>query len=250
MPKNPATARGVRRAYEQLLDARLRDQVPAWLRAMRSTPPADSLVRAPTLFSTRGALAFEKGGGRSGGGDGGHEAEIRRTLPPGCVTVRHSKAALRTRSNRPPKIVFPEDGLRREFYKNHPFEMYRPRILMETIGRGSQDWSRLAGSPGQVTGERQHYLMVAEGMSKQEAYAKATHEFYKIRAREDMEASVARQEALFHGAQTMDKPFSAKQLAVEEREMRKSTAAFTARAEEQLARNATTEKMFAAAESA
>ncbi|KAJ1734970.1 mitochondrial ribosomal small subunit component [Coemansia biformis] len=254
MNKTPATARGVGKAYEYYLEAKLRDRVPAWLRAMRNTPPADSLVRSPTLFSTRGQYAFEKGGRDGKQGVAARETLIRRTLPKGCVSARHNKAALRTRCNRPPRIVFPEDELRREFYKNHPFEMYRPRIVMELTGRGNQNWSQLTNGPEQVTGENvvryQHYLMEVKGMSKQEAYAQATQELYRIRAREEVEAKVAQQEARFHGAQALDRPFSAKQLAVEEREILKSTKAFAARGEEQLVRSAVTEKMFAAADAA
>ncbi|KAJ2767431.1 mitochondrial ribosomal small subunit component, partial [Coemansia nantahalensis] len=154
MNKNPASARSVRRAYEQLLEANLRDRVPAWLRAMRSVPPADSLVRSPTLFSTRGQYTFEAGARGSRQGSAAlHGEQIRRALPKGCVSARHNKAALRTRCNRPPKIEFPEDELRREFYKNHPFELFRPRIVMELTGKNNQDWSRLADGTGQVTGE-------------------------------------------------------------------------------------------------
>jgi small subunit ribosomal protein S23 len=32
----------------------------------------------------------------------------------------------------PPKIVYPEDSLRAEFYKSHPYEVIRPRCLVET----------------------------------------------------------------------------------------------------------------------
>ncbi|KAJ2689812.1 mitochondrial ribosomal small subunit component [Coemansia spiralis] len=257
MNKNPASAQGVRRAYEQLLEANLRDRVPAWLRAMQSVPPADSLVRSPTLFSTRGQYNFEAGARGSSNGQGSaavHGAQIRRALPKGCVSARHNKAALRTRRNRPPKIEFPEDELRREFYKNHPFELYRPRIVMELTGKNNQDWARLTDGTGQVTGESvvryQHYLMQAGGLSKQEAYAQATREFYKIRGREELEAKVAQQEAQSYGAQGLLKPFSNKQLAVEERELRRSAKAFETRSQEQLVRTAVTEKMFAAANAA
>ncbi|KAJ2760710.1 mitochondrial ribosomal small subunit component [Coemansia nantahalensis] len=222
---------------------------------MRSVPPADSLVRSPTLFSTRGQYTFEAGARGSRQGSAAlHGEQIRRALPKGCVSARHNKAALRTRCNRPPKIEFPEDELRREFYKNHPFELFRPRIVMELTGKNNQDWSRLADGTGQVTGEsvvrHQHYLMEARGLSKQEAYAQATREFYKIRGREELESRIAQQEAHAYGAQGLLKPFSGKQLAVEERELRRSAKTFDARSEEQAVRGAVTEKMFAAANAA
>ncbi|KAJ2841604.1 mitochondrial ribosomal small subunit component, partial [Coemansia erecta] len=154
MYKKPSAARGVQQTYEQLLKANLREQVPAWLRAMRKVPPTDSLVRDPSYFSTKGKLAFE--GSSKDSVDAENESgatRIKRALPKGCVSIRHSKRHLRTRSTRPPKIEFPEDRLRRVFYKNHPFELSRPRIVMEPTGQTNQDWSQLTRGSSQVTGE-------------------------------------------------------------------------------------------------
>ncbi|KAJ1896593.1 mitochondrial ribosomal small subunit component [Kickxella alabastrina] len=253
MFKKPSAARGVRQTYEQLLNANLREHVPAWLHAMRSVPPSDSLVRDPTQFSTGGKLSFETTDATAStdAKAAAGMTKIRRALPEGCVSIRHGKAHLRTRSTRPPKIEFPEDRLRRVFYKNHPFEKSRPRIVMEPTGKTCHDWSQLSHGSSQVTGENvvryQHFLMQSENMSEQEAYVQATSEFYKIRAREEIEAKIARQEARSYGARMLEKPFSAKQLSVENREIRRSAKAFELRQEEQRLRNVTSEKMFAAA---
>ncbi|KAJ1800828.1 mitochondrial ribosomal small subunit component, partial [Coemansia sp. RSA 2399] len=201
MYRKPSTPRGIRQAYEQLLRADLRDKVPPWLSAMRSIPPSDSLMRMPSHLSTRGKLDFEdkRETAESGQTNNISKAKIERQLPQGCVTIRHKRSLLRTRNARPPKIVFPEDELRREFYNNHPFEKFRPRIVMETDGKNNQDWSQLLKSTSQVVGESvvryQYYLMQTAGMTKQDAYAQATNEFYKVRAREEMEAKIAREEA-------------------------------------------------------
>ncbi|KAJ2781145.1 mitochondrial ribosomal small subunit component [Coemansia interrupta] len=255
MYKKPSAARGVRQTYEQLLKANLRPQVPAWLRAMRRVPAADSLVRDPSYFNTAGTLEFEKKGAAAKAGSANGErvrTEIKRSLPEGCVSIKHSKVQLRTSSTRPPKIEFPEDRLRRVFYKNHPFELTRPRILMEVTGQTSSDWSRLASGRKQVTGEdvirHQYYLMQSEGLSEQAAYAQATGEFYKMRAREEIEAKIARREAQAYGARLLEeRPFSAHQLVAETREIRRSAKAFEQRREEQKLRNVVSEKMFAAA---
>ncbi|KAJ2058882.1 mitochondrial ribosomal small subunit component [Coemansia sp. S146] len=249
MYKKPSGARGVKQAYERLLGANLREGEPAWLRAMRSVPPRDSLVRETTQFSTQGRLRFEQN--TAGEESKAVEGErIERAVAEGCVTSRHKKSQLRTRSTKPPRIEFPEDQLRRTFYRNHPFEKERPRIVMEPTGQTEQDWSQLTHGHGQVTGENvirhQYYLMQSKGLSEREAYAQATNEFYKIRAREEMEAKSARQEALAYGARGLAKPFSASQLAAEDRALRRSTKAFAQRAEEQNMRSAMSEKMFAA----
>ncbi|KAJ2610925.1 mitochondrial ribosomal small subunit component [Coemansia sp. RSA 1365] len=247
MTRGPSVARGVAKAYEKLLSANLRKEAPPWLHAMRSTPPADSLVREPTQFSTHGQLGFEKTAGKGNQGSGVHGTQIRRTLPKGCVAVSHQKARLRTKGNRPPKIVFPEDRLRREFYKNHPFETYRPRILMELTGKTNQEWKQLTDGTGQVTGENviryQYYLMQARGMTREAAYAQATREFYAVRAREDAESKTAQEEARFYGARMLEKPFSARILRLEESEIRRSTKVFMTRAQEQQIRDTTADNL-------
>ncbi|KAJ1952164.1 mitochondrial ribosomal small subunit component, partial [Dipsacomyces acuminosporus] len=248
MYKKPSTARRVKHAYESLLEANLRDKVPAWLHAMRSAPPSVSTVRDPTIFSTKGKLAFERNEA-SAAAEQGPGGKIERKLPVGCVSIRHKKSSLRTRSPKPPKITFPEDGMRREFYKKHPFEALRPRIVMEPNGETVKDWSKITQGSGQVSGEQvvryQYYLMQAEGLSVEEAYAKATSEFYKLRAREEIEAKIASQEAKSYGACALDKPYSAYQLAMEESEIRRSSQIIKRRQEEQRMRSVTSEKMFA-----
>ncbi|KAJ2722240.1 mitochondrial ribosomal small subunit component [Coemansia sp. Benny D115] len=251
MYKKISKARGVQQAYEELLSAKLRDRVPSWLHAMRSVPPADSLVRDPTQFSTSGTLEFEgKKQATAGPGKSALATQIRRKLPEGCVSIKHGKNSLRTRSTRPPKIEFPEDKLRRVFYKNHPFELMRPRIVMEHSGKTNADWGTLLNGSSHVTGESviryQYFLMQTEGMTEQEAYVQATSGFYKIRAREEMESKIAHQEARAYGAQMLEKPFSANQLKMEKKQMQRSGKAFKLRQEERRLRNVTSEKMFAA----
>ncbi|KAJ1662590.1 mitochondrial ribosomal small subunit component [Coemansia sp. RSA 1813] len=255
MYKKPSAPRGIKQAYEQLLQADLRDKVPAWLSAMRSVPPSDSLTRTPSHLSTSGKLDFE---GKHAASENRQSAgissrvKIERQLPQGCVTNRHTKSFLRTRNARPLKIVFPEDELRREFYNNHPFEKFRPRIVMETDGKNNQDWSQLSKSTSHVVGESvvryQYYLMQTKGMSKQDAYALATSEFYKVRAREEMETRIARQEAMFYGARMLERPFSTNQIKLEKSQLAKNAKIFRQRREQQRMRSVVSEKMFVTTE--
>ena len=78
-----------------------------------------------------------------------------RTVPP-----RHrapSKKATKPRHiYRPQPITFPEDKLRQIFFKDHPWELARPRVLVETDGKDYQhvDWSKGLRQPGlPLTGE-------------------------------------------------------------------------------------------------
>lgn len=57
---------------------------------------------------------------------------------------------------RPQEIVYEEDNLRRQFYSDHPWELARPRIVLETDGKDWQkyDWSHIEQVEKPLDGER------------------------------------------------------------------------------------------------
>lgn len=58
---------------------------------------------------------------------------------------------------RPTKIEHPEDRLRKQFYSDHPWELARPKLLMEIDGKDARywDWSKGLRQPGmKLSGER------------------------------------------------------------------------------------------------
>lgn len=126
---------------------------------------------------------------------------------------------------RPQAITFPEDELRRTFFKDHPWELARPRIAVELDGKDGRyvDWSRGLKQPGwQVSGEsvvqRQLWLMengtqqyvqneatgdmevINTPLTKEQAYDMVRKEFYAIRHQEDIERRIAAEEARMVGA--------------------------------------------------
>lgn len=56
----------------------------------------------------------------------------------------------------PQKITYEEDVLRTEFFKDHPWEMARPRMMLEEDGADSYrtDWSKMAQTHASLNGER------------------------------------------------------------------------------------------------
>lgn len=89
-------------------------------------------------------------------------------IPPSEILTRpkptpHSEPPLHPRRRRPSKnlfkpqrIVHPEDELRRTFFRDHPWELARPRIAVELDGKDAWfvDWGAGIQQPGmQVTGE-------------------------------------------------------------------------------------------------
>lgn len=99
-------------------------QEPPWYRVVAAVPPTTSLVRQ---------------------------------LP-----VRMSKKRSQKISKRPsvlfkPKeIIYPEDGMRMQFFQDHPWELARPRIVVENDARDymKYDWSSIKQLGKQLDGER------------------------------------------------------------------------------------------------
>ncbi|SPO03332.1 related to RSM25 - mitochondrial ribosomal protein, small subunit [Cephalotrichum gorgonifer] len=145
---------------------------PPWYSALRSIPPAETIVRTPTV-------------------------QLR---------VANTKQRRPKNVYRPQRIVFPEDSLRQTFYKDHPWELARPRMILELDGKDSRmlDWSKGVRQPGiALSGEcvvqRQLWLM-GSGTPKDEAYDTARREFYALRQEEEVERRIAKEEAQFVGA--------------------------------------------------
>ncbi|KAF9144864.1 mitochondrial ribosomal small subunit component [Mortierella sp. GBA39] len=184
----------------KLLKANLIRNPPVWYPAASLAPPSPTFLRErdPSGANSHAQLQFEK------------EAEIKKKkealaagLPapaPASASVQkeltrssRSQKHLRWRTERPQKIVYPEDKLRR-------------RCLIETSGDGTRrNWTSLL-QPGRsiadLTGEDviqyQLYLMTT-GKSEREAYHIATEEFYLHRAQEETEARVAKAQAMAFG---------------------------------------------------
>jgi len=107
----------------------------------------------------------------------------------------------------PQRITYPEDALRQEFFGDHPWELARPRLILENDGKDGQkyDWSKMKQRGRKLDGEsviqRQLWLLnnVPE-MTTARAYDQARQEFYALRHEEDVERRVAKEEALATGA--------------------------------------------------
>ncbi|KAF3924214.1 hypothetical protein ABW21_db0202383 [Orbilia brochopaga] len=173
----------------QLLRLGILKKEPPWYRVVASIPPSTILVRtAPVSFESEPSSA--------------EEIRPEETL---SVTwkARKSKSFFR-----PERIQYAEDDLRKTFFADHPWELARPRILVEDSGSDSQryDWSRLQQPGRELDGEsvvqRQMWLMTNGNpkLSRKAAYDVARREFYKLRMRSDIERKITAEEARAVGA--------------------------------------------------
>ncbi|KAF5024247.1 hypothetical protein F66182_3679 [Fusarium sp. NRRL 66182] len=127
---------------------------PPWYNIMQSVPPAETIVRNITPR---------------------HRAPNPRATKP-----KHLY--------RPQRISYLEDSLRTTFYKDHPWELARPRVILESDGK---DYHVV---------QRQMWLMENEKLSKRKAYDTTRREFYRLRQEEEIEKRVTLEEAKYVGA--------------------------------------------------
>ncbi|KAK4996540.1 mitochondrial ribosomal small subunit component [Elasticomyces elasticus] len=181
-------AQRVLQGATRLLEAKRIPVSPPWYDVVSSIPPSERIVR-PALH--RGHLS------------------ARQTTPrthTQAVPPPRSRPKKASRVFQPVQIKYEEDYLRKEFFSDHPWELARPRVILENDGRDAQrcDWSRLQQPGRALDGEsviqRQLYLITHSGMSKAAAYDQARKEFYAIRHDQDIERRVSREEALATGA--------------------------------------------------
>lgn len=74
---------------------------------------------------------------------------LTRPYPP--QHERHNTGKRRpSRLYQPQRLVYEEDALRRQFYRDHPWELARPRMIVEMDGRDAEryDWSKGLRQPG------------------------------------------------------------------------------------------------------
>ncbi|ORY56907.1 37S ribosomal protein rsm25 [Pseudomassariella vexata] len=153
---------------------KLRVQQPVWYKVVESIPPSEM---------------------------------ITRPLPPQHI-IPKGKERKPSRLYQPQQLTYPEDKLRRRFYRDHPWELARPRMIVEMDGKDSQrcDWSKGLRQPGmQLSGEsvvqRQLWLLEnVPGIGTNQAYDQVRREFYALRQEEEIERRVAREEARMVGS--------------------------------------------------
>ncbi|KAK1239373.1 hypothetical protein MKX07_008861 [Trichoderma sp. CBMAI-0711] len=138
---------------------------PPWFAVMNSVPPSETLVRNVTpRHRMPNPKAIRAGGGKP------------------------------KKLFRPQSVSYPEDALRTSFYKDHPWELARPRVVLELDGKDYQS-----------VVQRQLWLMenqLVDGvkMSKRKAYDIVRREFYRLRQEEEVEKRIAVEEARYVGA--------------------------------------------------
>lgn len=170
---------------------------PAWYEVVASLPPTTKFTREPNLVNPSNTKNLA------------HLKEINEKINSnGFYKTRATTVDKKPTTNKlykPPQLQFVEDQLREVFYKQHPWEFSRAKMLVENEGGESYDWSHLLqlGKPldGESVVQRTLYLLrTNEKESFTGAYDQARFEFYRLRVQEESEQQVAQEEAEMFGS--------------------------------------------------
>lgn len=196
------TPHRVRRRALAILESRRTSVRPVWLDVVGDIPPAQIFIRTQpqqhplTKIRTKSrppppyAPPLPEG----------EKPETRVEVE--VVKPKHTKKKA-SQLFQPVQIRYEEDELRKQFFSDHPWELARPRIVLETDGRDSSrvDWSKGIQQPlrkvdGEAVVQRQlHLLQTTPDITVSEAYDKARREFYAVRRRDEILRRVAAEEA-------------------------------------------------------
>lgn len=110
----------VRQTAKALYDSKRNASLPQWYDVVGNIPPSETLAR-PVLRAPR---------------------------------VKGAKKA--SKLFKPLPITYPEDKLRSEFFGDHPWELARPRLIVESSGNDAKDfnWQKIIQKGKQLDGER------------------------------------------------------------------------------------------------
>ncbi|KAJ3242002.1 mitochondrial ribosomal small subunit component [Chytriomyces hyalinus] len=152
---------------------------PVWLHAVRMFPPAPPPL--PYVVPSRvGHFGATEAAAKTA------EKQIQSVQSP----HRTQRAALRpVYTKTAPAIVYPEDALRKQFYNAHPFELLRPRVLIENVDALAGKSSSESLVPEEVSGETVVQTAVryasTEKIPLSDAYNRALSEFYAVRREQE-----------------------------------------------------------------
>ncbi|KAI9731783.1 MAG: mitochondrial ribosomal small subunit component [Cirrosporium novae-zelandiae] len=205
----------VSQATQNLLTASKIPRLPDWHTVVRETPPSQPLIRTQPLAHPVSRIRLQTVVGPNGEkhvsevdiGDDSETASVYRD------PNAHRKKGSRPKARKPSKLFQPvdikyeEDELRKEFYRDHPWELARPRVLLEDDGndRAKEDWNHIEQTTRKVDGESViqrtlHLLQTVPDITPSEALNKARRELYQARLKSHIEAQIAQSEALYVGA--------------------------------------------------
>lgn len=119
-------------------------KLPQWVSVVGEIPPAETLIRTrpPQHELVQQRLKTVAGSSKP-------QVVFQ-------VQEKRRKPKKPSRLFQPVELKYEEDQLRTQFFRDHPWELARPRVLLESTGKDFEhyDWSRIQQPGKRLDGER------------------------------------------------------------------------------------------------
>ncbi|PWZ03138.1 hypothetical protein BCV70DRAFT_12177 [Testicularia cyperi] len=197
----------VPQTVSRLLEAGFLKQPPAWFEAVTNHPPVPVPARhpvqrpdqdLPTRLRSASQIPLQK--------------QQSKTGKAGSSSVLNSKKKARALAPKltPKAIVYDEDKIRQQFFRDHPWEAYRPKTLVEMTDEIGHE-SRVNGDPKRLRSYGRNPTVedvVActleahrkGGLSLSQAYHNTLSSYHGLKAEHEQASRYALLEARYYGA--------------------------------------------------
>ncbi|WWC88589.1 uncharacterized protein L201_003501 [Kwoniella dendrophila CBS 6074] len=215
----------VPQAVSRLLQGNVISQPPTWYIPVLSNPPPVLPARRQTSQRKRPTQPqYQQNISQKE-----EEFNDLSYIPSGELEKRDRLRKYKERKQKSERIVYLEDKIRRQFFKDFPFEALRPISLVETSQEIDQT-PKIDGNEWLKLDQRGLYPTVEDTISFvlnlqktrsipiSEAYAIATKEFIALRAEHEQSTIAAEIEARFYGAEFKPDAFE-RQFNLEEKSL-------------------------------
>ncbi|WVQ96712.1 hypothetical protein IAU59_003819 [Kwoniella sp. CBS 9459] len=219
----------VPQAVSRLLQASVLSSPPTWYIPVLTNPPPQLPARQTINRPRASHPALQPGSRQQQMKNGQTEAFTDVAyVPPGELERRDRLRKYRSRKNAPARISYAEDRIRRQFFKDFPFEALRPISLVE--GQEIDQSHKVNGEQWTKLEQRGLYPSVEDciefvlnvqrtrSIPLSDAYAIATAEFVELRGRHELATLAAEVEARHYGAEFKSDAFE-RQFNLEEKSL-------------------------------
>ncbi|KAN0060635.1 mitochondrial ribosomal small subunit component [Thecaphora frezii] len=216
MPRRLPTQ--VPQTVSRLLDAGFLKKPPVWFEAVNNHPPAPTPPRYPIARPDEDLPVSLRSTRQPAAPSAASSSSVRTAVVDASPAKHHhrdinnSKKKVRALGPKlaPKPILYDEDKLRQQFFRDHPWEAYRPKTLVEMSDKiGSEP--RFSGDPKRLRSYG-HNPSVEDfiactlaahrqgGLSLSQAYHNTLSSFYAIKAEQEHARRYAILEAKYYGA--------------------------------------------------
>lgn len=201
----------VPQTVSRLLEAGFLKQPPAWFEAVNNHPPVTVPARHPVRRPDEDLPARLRTSQQTGLAKVGSSSKSAATSTFGRDTANSKKKSRTLTPKLTPKpIVYDEDRIRQQFFRDHPWEAYRPKTLVEMSEQVGSE-TRVHGDPKRLRSYGRNpsvedfvaCTLAAHrqgGLSLSQAYHNTLSSYHGLKAEHEHATRYAALEAKYYGA--------------------------------------------------